>query len=206
MDANETPLTYGVRRAMQDSSWTTYQVAQLSGVSAQNLYRFLSGARRLSQDSLDALGKALQLTLVKSNRGNSLTPGPPLAVKKGMPSPGETPLSGFLRLAVEHDRKGVKEIAGELGVTHQQLYRFLDPTPGKTRGLSQERLDVLCALLGLVVEGPMPLRTLRKGVMFQRVKYIPRPSEPPRVGSESGRPPSDPASPPPLFVPAEDSS
>jgi hypothetical protein len=37
MDPTSTPLTYGIRQAIRDSPRTTYEIGNLTGVSAQNL-------------------------------------------------------------------------------------------------------------------------------------------------------------------------
>ena len=175
------PLSYGVRAAIKDSPKTTYEIGKLSKVSPQNLYRFLdeSGTRGLSQKSLDALGLRLGLTLVNLGRAEGLLGFHPLILDKTRkPLPEGTLLTDFLRHGFESSRKLVPEIAKVIDVSPTQFYRFLD----KTRGLSLEKLDRLCGLLGLVIEGPpdakataAAFRMARKGAMFRndRKKYIP---------------------------------
>ena len=41
MSNNKRPLTDGIRQAIRDSPRTVYQIGKLSGVSPQNLSRFL---------------------------------------------------------------------------------------------------------------------------------------------------------------------
>lgn len=212
MNANTTPLSYGVRQAIRDSPKTTYEIGKQSKVSPQNLYRFLDDERprALSQKSLDALGVHLKLTLVKTIRGQLMYHAP-IPDKDGKSLPEGTPLTEYLRRAFQVSRKVVPEVAREIGVSTTQFYRFLDGT----RGLSQEKLDRLCGVMGLVVEGPpdnattaAALRSLRKGAMYMapRKKYIP----PPRSEKPSTTVPenllSPPVSVPSLFVPPEDGS
>jgi hypothetical protein len=65
MDATNKPLADGIRQAIRDSPKTTYEIGKLSGVSAQNLYRFLNEdhPRALSRKSIDKLGLVLKLSV-----------------------------------------------------------------------------------------------------------------------------------------------
>ena len=163
MNANTTPLSYGVRQAIRDSPKTTYEIGKQSKVTPQNLYRFLDDERprSLSQKSLDSLGLCLGLKLTSRGRPSLAghgrdyrivydESGRVVAIDKLIDGPGDDPLSVQLGRAVRLHRKGLEEIAGAIGVSLTQLYRFLD----RSRGLSQEKLDRLCGLMGLVVEGP----------------------------------------------------
>lgn len=208
MNASATPLSYGVRQAIRDSPGTTYEIGKQSKVSPQNLYRFLDDEhpRALSQKSLDALGVHLKLTLVKTIRGQ-LTHHAPIPDKDGKPLPEGTPLTDYLRRAFEVSRKVVPEVAREVGVSTTQFYRFLD----RSRGLSQEKLDRLCGLMGLVVEGPpdaAALRSVRKGAMYmaRRKTYTPPSRSAQQSTTASQDQASPPVSPPSLFVPPEEGS
>ncbi len=216
MDATKTPLSYGVRQAIRDSPKTTYEIGKLTGVSPQNLYRFLdeSHPRALSQKSLDSLCVYLKLKL--TYRGDSLLSGQGKDYrivfddsKRVVPidtlinGPADDPLSVRLGRAVKLHRKDLKEIATALDVSLAQLYRFLDGS----RGLSQARLDSLCALLRLFVEAPpMHIPPFRSGLMptTKRRIYIPEARPGPAVngGAEGrGAPPVHPTT---LYVPSSE--
>src|SRR4051794_30059268 len=150
MDIDDKPFSYGVRQAILLADMRPNQIACRLGISAQGIYRFLKGTRNLSQSTFDEIGKLLDLSLERWVE-NGLLSGTPLLDRHRNPVPGGTALSDYLRRAVKADRRSVAEIATAIGVSHQQLYRFLDPSPEKSRGLSQEKLDRLCAVLAFVV-------------------------------------------------------
>ena len=203
MKINDTPLSYGVRQAIMDSPRTTYEIGKLSGVSAQNLYRFLDEdhPRALSQKSLDKLGLVLKLSLTLDydtlrpvhlepyRRGLDLFTA--RDIDKKINEIPDSPLSLRIRRAVELHRRDVSGFAGDLEVTETHMYRFLDGT----RGLSQAKLDSLCSKLGLLVEGPFAFDRPRPGAMItgKRRVYRPRPAARPLAETiEEGqqRPPS----------------
>ena len=56
-------LTDQLRRAIDDSGLTRYQIAKATGIDESALAKFYNGRRGLSMDALNALGKFLQLTI-----------------------------------------------------------------------------------------------------------------------------------------------
>jgi transcriptional regulator with XRE-family HTH domain len=56
-------LTDQLRRAIDDSGLTRYQIAKATGIDESALAKFYNGHRGLSMDALNALGKLLQLTI-----------------------------------------------------------------------------------------------------------------------------------------------
>ena len=212
MDAHPNPLIYGVRQAIRDSPKTTYEIGKQSKVSPQNLYRFLDegGTRGLSQKSIDSLGLHLGLTLVCLGRADGLLRfHPPILDKTGKRLPEGTPLTDHLRRAFESSRKLVPDVAKAIDVSPTQFYRFLDGT----RGLSLEKLDRLCGLMGLVVEGPpdaatnaAALRSFRKGAIYiaRKKTYISMPDSDFPSMTGSGIQPRSSASTPSLYSPPAD--
>jgi hypothetical protein len=204
----ENPLSYGVRQVIEDSGKTIYRIGEDSKVSCRNLYRFVAGTRRLSQESFDEIGKILKLTIVMKVRGQ-LTYYHPISDEKGATYPVGTPLSDYLRRAVKVSKKGIKEISKALGITQTHLYRFIAGAPDKSPGLSQAKLDKLCVLLGLRVKGPsisLPPRV--KGAMRRTVErvYDPKPAPKAPIGLEKDQRPTLPSRPPSIFPPPEDDS
>lgn len=55
MDADERPITDGLRRAIREDGRTPFEIATRAGISPQRLYRFLNGTRGLSLEVLDKL-------------------------------------------------------------------------------------------------------------------------------------------------------
>lgn len=53
-----------LRKAMERSGMTRYEIAKRAGVEQSSLSRFFSGERGLSQDAIDALCALLRLRLV----------------------------------------------------------------------------------------------------------------------------------------------
>jgi transcriptional regulator with XRE-family HTH domain len=56
-------LTDQVRRAIDDSGLTRYQISKATGIDESALAKFYNGHRGLSMDALNALGEFLQLTI-----------------------------------------------------------------------------------------------------------------------------------------------
>jgi transcriptional regulator with XRE-family HTH domain len=67
-------LTDQLRRAIDDSGLTRYQISKNTGIDESALAKFYNGHRGLSMEALNALGKFLQLKIllgrkpVKRNR------------------------------------------------------------------------------------------------------------------------------------------
>ena len=57
-------LTDQLRQVIDDSGLTRYQIAKATGIDESALAKFYNGHRGLSMDSLNALGKFLQLTII----------------------------------------------------------------------------------------------------------------------------------------------
>jgi transcriptional regulator with XRE-family HTH domain len=64
-----------LRKAIETSGWTSYEIAKRAGTSPQTLYRFVSGDRDLTLGTADPILKVLGLTLAK--RGESPEMAPP---------------------------------------------------------------------------------------------------------------------------------
>lgn len=56
-------LTDQLRKAIDDSGLTRYQIAQVTGIDESALAKFYNGHRGLSMDALNALGEFLQLKI-----------------------------------------------------------------------------------------------------------------------------------------------
>lgn len=56
-------LSDQLRRIIKQSDLSRYEIAKQSGVDASQLHRFLNRTGRLTTDSLDKIGKALDLQL-----------------------------------------------------------------------------------------------------------------------------------------------
>jgi transcriptional regulator with XRE-family HTH domain len=56
-------LTDQLRKAIDDSNLTRYQIAKATGIDESALAKFYNGHRGLSMDALNALGEFLQLTI-----------------------------------------------------------------------------------------------------------------------------------------------
>lgn len=61
------PLSEQVRRAIKASGRSQYWVAITAGIPRETVSRFLAGKRRVSQDTLDAIGKVLRLRIVSED-------------------------------------------------------------------------------------------------------------------------------------------
>lgn len=57
-------LTDQLRRAIDDSGLTRYQIAKETGIDESALAKFYNGHRGLSMDALNALGEVLQLKII----------------------------------------------------------------------------------------------------------------------------------------------
>src|SRR3954463_13783078 len=91
MDANEHPITDGIRRAIRDDGRTTFEISKLAGVSPQRLYRFLNGTRGLSLEVLDKLALLVGVEVRKVGevvRVSSPTTAPVEAPVSTIPNPG----------------------------------------------------------------------------------------------------------------------
>lgn len=62
------PLSEQIRRAIRASGRSQYWVAITAGIPRETVSRFLAGKRRVSQDTLDAIGMALRLQIVAEER------------------------------------------------------------------------------------------------------------------------------------------
>jgi transcriptional regulator with XRE-family HTH domain len=58
------PITSAVRRAIERSGLTRYQISQATGIDQGSLSRFVRGQRGLSTTSLDRLAEVLGLQIV----------------------------------------------------------------------------------------------------------------------------------------------
>lgn len=63
------PLSDQLRRIMEQSPITRYQLSSLADIDPAVLCRFIKGKRGLGSKSWDALGKALNLRLVVDETG-----------------------------------------------------------------------------------------------------------------------------------------
>ena len=59
-----TKVSEQLRKAMERSGMTRYEIAKQAGIEQSSLSRFFSGDRGLSQDAIDAICKLLGLRLV----------------------------------------------------------------------------------------------------------------------------------------------
>lgn len=59
------PISDGIRAAIRDCGLAPHAVAVAAGVSPQQLYRFLSGQRGLSLESLDKIATFLKLRITR---------------------------------------------------------------------------------------------------------------------------------------------
>ena len=57
-------LTDQLRRAIEDSGFTRYEIAKATGIDESALAKFYNGRRGLSMKALNALGEFLQLTII----------------------------------------------------------------------------------------------------------------------------------------------
>jgi transcriptional regulator with XRE-family HTH domain len=56
-------LTDQLRRAIEDSGFTRYEIAKATGIDESALAKFYNGRRGLSMKALNALGEFLQLKI-----------------------------------------------------------------------------------------------------------------------------------------------
>ena len=61
-------LTDQLRRAIDESGFSRYQIAKATGIDESALAKFYNGHRGLSMDALNALGEFLQLTIILGRR------------------------------------------------------------------------------------------------------------------------------------------
>jgi transcriptional regulator with XRE-family HTH domain len=61
-------LTDQLRRTIDDSGLTRYQIAKATGIDESALAKFYNGHRGLSMNALNALGEFLQLTIILGRR------------------------------------------------------------------------------------------------------------------------------------------
>lgn len=66
MPRKPAPLSDQLRRAIVGSGVSRYRIAKETGVSQSSLALFVSGARGLSMEALDAVGQYLRLKIVKA--------------------------------------------------------------------------------------------------------------------------------------------
>jgi predicted transcriptional regulator len=55
------PLTEQIRQEIRDSGMSIYRIAQLAGVTAPQIHRFLSGQRGLSLEVLDKICSVINM-------------------------------------------------------------------------------------------------------------------------------------------------
>lgn len=60
-------LSDQLREIIDDGTMTRYRVSKLSHVDGAQLHRFMNGTGRLTTDSLDRIGTALGLRLVRTD-------------------------------------------------------------------------------------------------------------------------------------------
>lgn len=58
-------LSDQLRQIIETGELSRYEIAKRSGIDASQLHRFVKGKGRLTTDSLDKIGAALQLRLVQ---------------------------------------------------------------------------------------------------------------------------------------------
>jgi transcriptional regulator with XRE-family HTH domain len=61
-------LTDQLRRVIDDSGLTRYQIAKETGIDESALAKFYNGRRGLSMEALNALGEFLQLTIIMGRK------------------------------------------------------------------------------------------------------------------------------------------
>ncbi len=62
------PISDAVRRAIEQSGLTRYEVSKVSGVQQASLSRFMTGERGLTTSTLDELAPVLGLRLVVDSK------------------------------------------------------------------------------------------------------------------------------------------
>ena len=70
MAARTNKLTDQLRRAIDESGRTRYEIAKLTGIDESALAKFYNGQRGLSMDALNALGECLSLTIVSRRKSD----------------------------------------------------------------------------------------------------------------------------------------
>ena len=65
MAKRQKPLSEQLRKLIEESELSRYEIGKRSGVDASQLHRFVNGTGRLTTDSLDKIGEVLQLRLVQ---------------------------------------------------------------------------------------------------------------------------------------------
>ena len=63
-------ITDQLRKAIDDSGLTRYEIAKKSGIDESALAKFYNGHRGLSMDALNALGEFLQLKITLGRKPN----------------------------------------------------------------------------------------------------------------------------------------
>jgi transcriptional regulator with XRE-family HTH domain len=64
-------LTDQLRKAIDDSGLTRYQIAKETGIDESALAKFYNGHRGLSMEALNSLGEFLQLKIIMRRKPNS---------------------------------------------------------------------------------------------------------------------------------------
>jgi transcriptional regulator with XRE-family HTH domain len=62
-------LSDQLRKIIEDSELSRYEIAKRSGVDASQLHRFVYGTGRLTTDSLDKIGTVLKLRIIEERQG-----------------------------------------------------------------------------------------------------------------------------------------
>ena len=62
-------LSEQLRRIIEDSELSRYEISKQSGIDASQLHRFVKGKGRLTTDSLDRIGIVLKLKLMTDEQG-----------------------------------------------------------------------------------------------------------------------------------------
>jgi len=68
-------LTDQLRQAIDDSGQTRYRISKETGINEGALCQFYNGHRGLSMESLNALGKFLNLKIVHRKKSSSIRKG-----------------------------------------------------------------------------------------------------------------------------------
>lgn len=68
MSQKKTSLSDQLRQFIETADVSRYRISQQTGISQSLLSRFMHGTAGLSVDSLDKLGEALDLQLIKTSK------------------------------------------------------------------------------------------------------------------------------------------
>jgi len=136
MDADEHPITDGIRRAIRDDGRTTFEISKLAGVSPQRIYRFLNGTRGLSLEVLDKLALLVGVEVRKVGQeappvesplvDETVVPAPASLTRPGLRlRESSNPTAGTMRIPPP----GRRGMFGLLGLPGTPVRRHPDGTP-----------------------------------------------------------------------------